>query len=78
MSKSLMHVVVESQSSSVEQSTKVSTPFTNTSAYSVDEAKCPYRLVIERIDSEKLKVPENVADAAQPEVEHEMSCDRVT
>jgi len=36
-SKPLMHVVFVPQSLPVEQSTDVSTPFTSTSAYSLDE-----------------------------------------
>ena len=36
-----------------EQSIDVSTPFTSTSAYSLDESKSPNRFVIDRVAAEK-------------------------
>ena len=53
MSKLLAHVVSEPQSFPLEQSIEVSTPLTNTSAYSYDEKKSPKRLVMDRFATKK-------------------------
>jgi len=48
-----MHVVFVPHWLPDEQSTDVSTPFTSTSAYSLDESKSPNRFVIDRVAAEK-------------------------
>ena len=52
-SKPLMHVVFVPHWLPVEQSTDVSTPFTSTSAYSLDVSKSPKRFVMDSVAAEK-------------------------
>ena len=48
-----MHVVFVPHWLPVEQSTDVSTPFTSTSAYSLDVSKSPKRFVMDSVAAEK-------------------------